>query len=142
MVSNAFPVGPELYWLTVLTIATALFWVPYILGMIMCRGLVGALVTREGDDPGTFAWARRGQLAHRNAIENLAVFAPLAIGVAITGTGTETTALAAMAFFWLRLAHYIAYIAGVAVVRTLLFVGGVVCQLSLGFAILSAGTTP
>ncbi len=133
---------PELYWMAATAVATALMWVPYILGFIANRGLVSALTARVGDDVGDFGWCQRAQRAHMNAIENLVVFAPLAIGLHVTGAGTETTALAAMAYFWLRIVHYALYTFGVPVARTLIFAGGVICQLTLGFALLQAIPTP
>lgn len=132
--------SPELKWMAATALATGLMWVPYILGMIASRGLVSALTQRDGNDPGGFAWCKRAQRGHMNALENLAVFAPLAIGVHVAGVGTETTAMAAMIFFWVRLAHYLVYLTGIPVIRTLLFAVGVVCQLALATALLG-GTT-
>lgn len=128
----------ELYWMAAVATATALMWVPYILGVIVNRGLVQALTARVGDDPGDFGWAKRAQRAHMNAIENLVVFAPLAIGVHVADVGTETTALAAMAYFWIRIAHYVIYALGIPVARTLIFAAGVFCQLILAAALLTA----
>jgi uncharacterized MAPEG superfamily protein len=130
--------SPELFWMAAVATATALMWVPYILGMIANRGLVPALTARVGDDPGEFAWAQRAQHAHRNAIENLVVFAPLAIAVHLAGAGSEVTALAAMSYFWLRIAHYVLYVLGIPVIRTLVFAAGVACQLTLAAALLIA----
>ena len=36
----------ELFWLTLTTAMTGLFWLPYILDRIMVRGLMGAMATR------------------------------------------------------------------------------------------------
>ncbi|MEM0922943.1 MAG: MAPEG family protein [Pseudomonadota bacterium] len=130
--------SPELFWLAAVALLTALMWVPYILSVLAEMGVVNALMGRVGDDPGNAAWAIRAQHAHRNAIENLVIFAPLAIGVHVAGVGSSATAAAAMVTFWARLAHYLAYCAGIPVVRTLLFVVGVICQLTLGLALLGA----
>ncbi|MEM7744420.1 MAG: MAPEG family protein [Pseudomonadota bacterium] len=130
--------SPELYWMAATAVATALMWVPYILGFITTQGLVPALTARVGDDVGELGWCQRAQRAHLNAIENLVIFAPLAIGVHVAGAGTETTALAAMVYFWVRIAHYVIYTLGIPVIRTLIFAVGVICQLALGFALLGA----
>lgn len=130
--------SPELYWLAAVAVATALMWLPYVLNILMEMGVVAALVGRAGDDPGSAAWAKRSQRAHLNAIENLAIFAPLALAVHVAGVGSETTALAAMAYFWVRVAHYAVYVAGIPIIRTLLFAAGVICQLALGAALLGA----
>lgn len=130
--------SPEIYWLTATALITAVMWVPYILNILMEMGIAPALLRRSGDNPGEAAWAKRAQRAHLNAVENLAVFAPLALAVHLVGAGSETTALVAMAYFWLRLATYIVHVAGIPIVRTLLFAGGVICQFVLGFAVLAA----
>lgn len=130
--------SPEIYWLTATALITAVMWAPYILNILKEMGILSALLQRNGDDPGEAAWARRAQRAHLNAIENLAVFAPLALAVHLVGAESEATATAAMAYFWLRLAAYIVHVAGIPIIRTLLFAGGVVCQFVLGFAVLAA----
>ncbi|MEM1276076.1 MAG: MAPEG family protein [Pseudomonadota bacterium] len=130
--------SPELFWLAATAVMTALMWVPYILNILAQMGVVTALVSRAGDDPGEAAWAKRAQRAHMNALENLAIFAPLAICVHVAGIGNEMTALAAMAYFWIRLAMWVVHLAGIPVIRTLLFAGGVGCQLALGYALLTA----
>ncbi|MEM1382466.1 MAG: MAPEG family protein [Pseudomonadota bacterium] len=132
--------SPELYWLAATALMTAVLWVPYILVVLAEMGPVTALTQRIGDAPPKAAWAARSQHAHRNAVENLVVFAPLALGVHLAGVGTETTAFACMAFFSLRAAHYVVYMAGIPVVRTVIFFGGVICQIVLAVTLLSAGT--
>ena len=82
-------------------------------------------------------WARRAAAAHTNAVENLVVFAPLAIAVHLLGVGSELTATAA-AYFFLRVAHYVVYMLAVPVLRTLLFAGGVACRVTLAVAVLGA----
>jgi len=68
----------ELFWLTLTIAMTALFWLVYILDRMVTRGLIGTL--SDGQPPETgkepSAWARRAACAHRNAVENLAIFAP------------------------------------------------------------------
>lgn len=128
---------PEVYWLAATALLTALMWAPYILNILFQMGILTALLSRDGDDPGEAPWAKRAQRAHLNSIENLAVFAPLALGVHVVGAGTEATALAAMAYFWIRAAVYIVHVAGIPVIRTVLFAAGVFCQLVLGAALLS-----
>jgi len=66
-------------------------WLPYILNRIMTRGLMPALKSGPADSPHS-AWAERAILAHKNAVENLVVFAPLVIATHILGMGTSLTA--------------------------------------------------
>ena len=82
------------------------------------------------------AWANRLMWAHTNAIENLAVFAPLAIMVHLLGISSTATQLAAAVYFFTRLAHVLIYSAGVPLLRTITFVIGFVAQMTLAIAIL------
>ncbi len=82
------------------------------------------------------AWAQRAHLAHSNAIENLAVFAPLVLTAALAGISTPQTVFAAKLYFAARLAHYLVYSAGIPVVRTLLFFAGVAAMLIFALTLL------
>lgn len=127
---------PELIWLTRVALLTALLWVPYILQLIVQLGPVAAIWDPTGAHPHDADWALRAKRAHYNAVENLAVFAPLALIVGLTGIGTAATATAAAAYFWLRLAHYLIHAAAIPVIRTVVFLGGFVCQAVLALRIL------
>ncbi|MDA1287132.1 MAG: MAPEG family protein [Proteobacteria bacterium] len=69
------------------------------------------------------AWVRRANRAHINFVEQYGAFAGLVIVAHLTGAANETTALAAMAFFWFRIAHSVVMLAGIRVLmlRTLIF---------------------
>ncbi len=69
----------ELYWLTLTALMTALFWVPYVLNRIVVGGLGGALAGTSPTSEGHSDWANRAIKAHANAIENLAIFAPVVL---------------------------------------------------------------
>ena len=125
------PLSPELYWLTLTCLLTGLLWLPYILQLIVQLGPVKAIWDPTGAHPHDADWALRAKRAHYNAVENLAVFAPLVLIVAVSGTGSALTATAAAAYFFLRLAHYLIHLAAVPVLRTLVFLGGWVCQMLL-----------
>ncbi len=84
-------------------------------------------------------WAQRAKSAHTNMIENLLVFAVLALTIQIIGGGTAATALAALLFFASRAAHFVVYTLGLPWVRTPMFLIGFGCQLTLLFAILARG---
>lgn len=128
--------SPELTWLTLTALATALMWAPQILWLIAKLGLIPALLDGHHDIDYTARWAARADRAHRNAVENLAVFAALIAAVELSGAASPLTATAAAAFFWLRLAHFAVYVAGLPVIRTLLFLGGVACQIALALGVL------
>lgn len=91
---------PEVFWLVAVTSMTALVWVPYIVNRIGENGLWAALGNREPDARRRAAWAHRMESAHGNAVENLAIFAPPALAVHVTGASTALTAGAAMVFFY------------------------------------------
>jgi len=125
----------ELLWLTLTVILTGVLWVPYILDRIMVRGLMGAMANpSRGDKPQT-AWAQRLYFAHTNAVENLAIFAPLVLILDAQGHSTEATATACAVYFWARLVHVIVYTVGVPVLRTLAFAAGFAAQVVLVLAV-------
>jgi len=67
------------------------------------------------------AWVQRGRRAHMNMVENLAPFAVLVLVAHVAGKANATTALGAEIFFIGRIAHLLVYVAGIPVVRTLIF---------------------
>jgi hypothetical protein len=75
-----------------------------------------------------------------NAIENLAVFAPLVLVAAIIEVSTKATVLSAQIYVAARLAHYVIYTAGIPVVRTLAFLIGACATLVIAIALLHSGT--
>ncbi len=126
---------PELTWLAIISTATALMWVPYILESFVSRGILATMGNPGPNDAPTAYWAWRAKRAHMNAIENLAVFAPLVLVAAVAGIGTPATIVAAKVYSAARLAHYIVYAAGISVLRTLLFLTGFGATLVITFTI-------
>ena len=124
----------ELYWLELTVMMTALFWLPYILNRVIETGVWSSLGVPKIHPEAP--WAQRLMRAHVNAVENLVVFAPLILIVQITGVNSATTAIASTAYFFARLAHMITYTLAVPVVRTLAFLGGFLCQMTLAFTLL------
>jgi len=129
---------PELYYLALISAATLLMWVPYMLARIFTRGVVPTLGNpadpKCAPDP---AWAERARRAHANAVENLVVFAPLVIILALEGISTPATVLAAKTYLGARLLHYIVYAAGIPAIRTLAFGAGVAATLVIAGAVLN-----
>jgi uncharacterized MAPEG superfamily protein len=66
-------------------------------------------------------WAARAQRAHLNLIENLAPFAILVLTAHVAGKANSMTALGTELFFLGRVAHAAVYVAGITVVRTVVF---------------------
>lgn len=125
----------ELYWLAWTTVFTGLLWLPYILQIIRKIGVNTALSETGGVEP-HHSWSVRAKKAHANAVENLMIFAPLALAVHILEAGSAATALSSGAYFAFRVAHAFVYTLGVPYLRTLAFAGGVVCQGVLALAVL------
>jgi uncharacterized MAPEG superfamily protein len=125
------PVTTELYWLTLTALMTALFWLPYVLNRIVSTGLGGALAGGAPDSGKLADWARRAIRAHSNAIENLAIFAPVVLTAHVLGISTAVTKAAVVVYFLARLAHYIIYAAGIPAARTLTFTAGWLAQIAI-----------
>jgi uncharacterized MAPEG superfamily protein len=117
--------GPELFWLAATTAMTGPMWVPYTLMNIYKNGLWAAL---KNPSPETAAaptgLRRRLMSAHANAIENLGLYAAVVLVAVLAHRTSPLTAMAASAYFFARLVHYVVYSAGIPVVRTLAFAAG------------------
>jgi uncharacterized MAPEG superfamily protein len=129
---------PELYYTCLTALFTGLLWVPIILNRLAEMGVWTALKNPQPDTRPHAEWAYRLSAAHRNALENLAVFAPLALTVHIAGIGTAGTAAWSLVFFGARVAHAVIYTFGVPLLRTIAFVIGFAAQVMLAAHILGA----
>lgn len=126
----------ELKYLVLVTVLTALLWVPYILNRIAVRGLADTVGYPENPKP-MARWAQRLQAAHTNAVENLVVFATLVLVADATGTSNEATVLACAVYFWARLAHAVVYAFGMPWLRTLTFTAAFAGQATLACQLLA-----
>jgi uncharacterized MAPEG superfamily protein len=127
--------SPKLKYLVLVCVLTGLLWVPYILDVIRARGLIDAVGYPAHPKP-IAPWAQRLKAAHYNAVENLAVFAPLVLVAHAAGIHTAAIATAACVYFWARVVHALAYTLAVPWVRTLAFVAGVAMQLWIAATLL------
>lgn len=125
----------EIFWLAATALMTALFWIPYVLNRMASRGLMRTLGNPEAGDAPHADWAERSIRAHKNGIENLAIFAPLALSVAALDTGDALTGAACMVYFFARLAHFVVYTAGIPGLRTICFTVGFVVQVVLALRV-------
>lgn len=126
---------PALYWLTLTILMTALFWLPYILDRMLVRGLWPTLTGGPGDGEHS-DWAFRAMNAHKNAVENLVIFAPLVLIAHVLGLNAPILGSAAALYFFARLAHFIVYVMNIPVARTLAFAAGWIAQIVFIAAIL------
>ena len=129
---------PEVFWLAITAMMTGLFFVPYVLDRFAVRGILGTLANPGPNDRPQHAWAERAQSAHRNAVENLVVFAALVAAAQFAGVSTQLTVAGCIIYFWARLVHYIVYTLGIPGLRTLAFVAGVVGEVLIAIALVQA----
>jgi len=128
----------ELYWLTLTLIATACFWLPYILNRIYEHGLIPALHNPHRDQPAKAGWANRMQYAHQNAVENLVLFAPLVLILHTQNISNQLTQSATCIYFFTRLVHFVSYSLGIPYIRTVAFFIGFLAQMAMAFTILNS----
>ena len=126
----------ELLYLVYVTVLTGLLWVPYILDRMMKWGLAGTVGYPENPPPQS-PWAQRMLKAHKNAVENLVVFAALVLAAHALGVSTGAIATAAIVYFWARVVHVIAYTMAIPWVRTLAFAVGFFAQAAIAWQILA-----
>lgn len=126
----------ELYWLVMTVLLTSVIFVPYILNRMKEHGIWPAVWNPQPDTRPKAQWAERMMRAHANAVENLVVFAPLILALHVVGVSTPATATASMVYFFVRLAHVLLYTFAVPLLRTVAFVIGFGCQLTLALTLL------
>ena len=126
----------EIYWLTLTALMTALFWVPYVLNRMVMNGLGGTLAGGAPDSGTLSLWAQRAMKAHTNAVENLAIFAPIVLTAHVLGISNAATKAAVVVYFFARLLHFLVYSAGIPAARTLTFTAGWLAQVAIIASIL------
>lgn len=99
----------------------AMAWLPYILDRIMVRGLMGALANYDPNAVPQSAWAQRAMRAHNVSVQAFVAFAPLAVIAMIKLPQDSYPGVLAMGFFFGIVSHYIIYLIGIPVLRTLAF---------------------
>ena len=127
----------EMTSLVLATTLTGLLWMPYVLNRIVVRGITST-VGYPVDPPRLAPWAERLRSAHANAVENLVVFAALALAAHGLNISTPATALAGSLYLWSRVAHAVTYTLGVPWLRTLAFLGGFTAQMLVAWQLLKA----
>ncbi len=127
----------EIYWLTLTTVYTAVLVLPYAVYRIGRIGMVQVFMNPlPGDDPFDEAWAHRSYRAHMNAFENLILFAPIAIGIHVTGASNEVTQISSAVFFWSRFLHGPLTIFKVPIFRTLSYFVGLGATFTMAYQLL------
>lgn len=107
-------------------------WLPYILDRLMVRGVIGAMANYSPDARAQSPWAQRAKRAHTVHVESFVAFAPLAILAIIKNPADAYAGTLATLYFWALLAHYIIYLIGIPVARTLAFAVAAFCTVLMG----------
>ncbi len=117
----------ELFWLLMTATLAASLWIPYIVGIntTAYEGQADAFV-RPPDTSKMAAWVHRSHRAHLNLLEQFVPFAAIVIIAHLLKVSTPITVWCVMLFFWLRVAHAVGMITGLArlPVRPILFTAG------------------
>ncbi len=124
----SIPTSPELFYLVLTAGLTGILWFAYIVNRITEIGMWHTLSAPKSDGLPQAKWAQRMIFSHSNAVENLVVFGALVVALQLSQTNNEITAMAAMVFFYARLAHAVIYTFGIPVLRTLAFFVGFICE--------------
>jgi len=129
----------ELHWMIWTLLMTVMMSLPYVINRLMVRGPIKAMANHEPETGSDQAlWARRAMSAHRNAVENLVVFAPSILALGALHVSTPATRMAAITYFFARAAHYLVYVAGVPFARTITFLAALAAQLVIVVALIAA----
>ena len=123
--------------LTMLAYSVGLLFVLIVLQAgvgIRAQGLMPLANSRDNlPEPSTL------QLRMKRVVDNhregLALFAPLALIVAVADMSNPTTVMAAQVFFYARVAHAVLYVFGVPLVRPLVWGVGILATVRLFLAV-------
>jgi len=130
----------ELQWLICTAILAGSMWIPYVVGVNVTDFPGKAELFARPPDPSKMApWVHRALRAHQNLLEQLPPFAIVVLAGAVTHVSTPVTVWCAALFFWIRVAHAIGYVSGLAraPVRPLLYVAAWVVTLVYAWQVLA-----
>jgi len=127
----------ELFWLTASALLAATLWVPYIVGVNTTPAPGARDVTQPPDMSKFVPWVQRANRAHLNMIETLVPFAIVVLIAHVAEVSSPVTIAACIAFFWLRVAHAVGMISGLAglPLRPILFTLSWACTMAVGAAV-------
>jgi uncharacterized MAPEG superfamily protein len=132
----------ELRWLVLTAVLAGSLWIPYIVGVNVTE-FEGKrdLFVRPPDPSKMKPWVHRALRAHQNLLEQLPPFAIVVLAGAVAHVSTPVTVWCAVLFFWIRVAHAVGYISGLAraPARPLLYLSGWVVTLIFAWQVLASG---
>jgi uncharacterized MAPEG superfamily protein len=128
----------ELRWLMFTAILAGTLWLPYVIGVnVTDFPGKGELFQRPPDPSKMQPWVHRSLRAHQNLLEQFLPFAVVVLVSALVHVSTPITGACVVTFFWLRVAHAIGIISGLAraPIRPLLYLGGWVAMLAVAWQV-------
>lgn len=130
----------ELTYLVATMMLAASMWIPFIVGVNMVSGDGPVDMSRPPDLHVMPKWVHRAHRAHLNLLETATPFAALVILAHLQDVSTPVTVWATVLFFWLRVAHAVGMISGLAgfPVRPMIFTAGWACTIAIGTQLLFA----
>jgi uncharacterized MAPEG superfamily protein len=130
----------ELRWLAYSALLAGSLWIPFIIG-VNTTNFPGKdqLFMRPPDPSAMPSWVHRSLRAHQNLLEQLLPFSLIVLIGAISGVSTPVTVACSIIFFWLRVAHAIGMISGLArlPLRPLLYLSGWIVMLVFAWQVLT-----
>jgi uncharacterized MAPEG superfamily protein len=124
--------------IAMLVLSLALLLLFQLIQAAQLNGVAGLPYTLSARDKPVDVGLMGGRLqrAKVNLIENLMLFAPVSVLAETTHASPQTVTLGAIIFFVARVIHAITYLAGVAVIRTLAWLAGVIGSVMIALAVL------
>jgi len=116
----------DLFYLSLLAGLGLVLWMPHVIAIVVSHGFHSPKAYREAKMQELPNWGQRAKRVQMNYVENITPFAALIIVAHLTKTASETTALCAMLFFWIRIAYSVVFYLGLPYIRTVLFTAGIV----------------
>jgi uncharacterized MAPEG superfamily protein len=130
---------PELKWLMYTALLAGSLWIPFIIGVNITdfAGKEQQFV-RPPDQRHMKPWVHRSLRAHQNLLEQFLPFAIVVLIGAISRVSTSTTVACSITFFWLRVAHAIGMISGLArlPLRPMIYFAGWIAMLLFAWQVL------
>lgn len=134
----------ELFYLAATAVLLACLWIPFVIG-VNTTPYDGGRDHDFGRIPPDMTkfpgWVQRANRAHLNLLEQFAPLAALVLIAHVAGISNDVTVWSVVVFFWLRVAHAIGMVSGLAgiPVRPILFTSAWLAVLTFASQIFLAG---
>ncbi|HEY6619500.1 MAG TPA: MAPEG family protein [Steroidobacteraceae bacterium] len=129
----------ELKWLIYTALLAGSLWIPFIAGVNITDFPGKAQLFARPPDPGEMKpWVHRSFRAHQNLLEQFVPFAIIVLIGAVTHVSTPVTVACSVTFFWLRVAHAIGMISGLArfPLRPMIYLAGWILMLAFAWQVM------